>query len=564
MLHLSATLTSKADIARAFGRVPEVTIKPVIDAGHGERLVLFSKHFAGKAVKAPLMDKLIDEHKVLIAVPSYPKAEAWKSYGTPPATEAFSDELEKFRKSKQGVFVLVSRMDGIDLPDSTCRVMVIDDLPSGFFLLERFQWEILNMNNFYAAKIANRLTQLFGRINRGRNDYSAFIINGRDLNTWLYRERNLALLPTLLRKQVLIGQALHEEMQISSPQEVADVLNSVIGRNQTWLDFYADSMEMDVDAEASEASRQIEKLLTKTALAEVQFASALWEQDYAQARQVLEEHIEDAVRADTKVAGWHNVWIGLCLEVEGDRESALKEYERARERLERQITLPRIAPAETSVQESPNSALERTMLELVSITSADSFRREMRLLENGFLAMDNPKASPRQLEESIRQLGEAIGFKSTRPDNDHGTGPDVLWLDEDNQLALSFELKTDKEAPVLYRKKEDISQGHDHFAWVEDEHSDYEHLGLIFVGAIGTCSGKANPSDEMYHCTIDDIKATKTLYMATLQSIHSALPIERGKKVQDFFANQNTDLRGLFTRLSKRRMKEMQEELVVK
>ena len=41
------------------------------------------------------------------------------------------------------------------------------------------------MKNFRAAKVSNQIIQLFGRINRGRNDYGAFVINGKTLSNWL-------------------------------------------------------------------------------------------------------------------------------------------------------------------------------------------------------------------------------------------------------------------------------------------------------------------------------------------------------------------------------------------
>jgi tetratricopeptide (TPR) repeat protein len=417
-IYLSATLTSIADLARAFGRVPQKIIRPEIDAGNGERLILFSKHFPSGEINSELMSNLIAIHKVLLAVPSYARAENWKKYAVPSKPEQFSKELEQFRDADTGVFILVSRLDGIDLPDRTCRVMAIDDLPSGSYLLEKFQWEVLHMHNFYTAKIANRLTQLFGRINRGRNDYSAFIINGRELNTWMYKDRNLALLPMLLRKQILIGKALHQEMNIGKPNEVADVINSVLSRNQSWLDFYSGSMEMDIDAEVSKDAKRIQDLLTKAAISETQFVSALWEQDYATARRALEEQIENVARADTKVAGWHNVWIGLCLEIEGDLESAQAEYDRARDRLERQIVLPRGNITIAPVAENPNSALERKMLETVSLTSENAFQREIGLFSNGMVTLDNPQATAKQAEASVRLLGERLGFLASRPDND--------------------------------------------------------------------------------------------------------------------------------------------------
>lgn len=214
-IYLSASLNYKSDIARAFGRIPDISIEPKNDAGNGERLILFSDEIPWKKIDHTFVKSLSEKHKVLITVPSYRHADAWKKVGTPPSSEEFSDELQNFREADSGTFILVSRVDGIDLPHDTCRVMIFDELPTGASILEKFQWDTLDMKNFRAAKVSNQIIQLFGRINRGRNDYGAFIINGRSLSSWLKNDRKLALLPDLLRKQVRLGLYLHEQQKLS-------------------------------------------------------------------------------------------------------------------------------------------------------------------------------------------------------------------------------------------------------------------------------------------------------------------------------------------------------------
>jgi Rad3-related DNA helicase len=169
-VYLSATLRSRSDFVRAFGRLPEMTIEPDNDAGNGERLILFGRMIPGD-ITPKLVASVSQTRKTLIAVPNYPAAKAWADLAEPPDPEDFSGELDKFRASDTGAFVLVSRVDGIDLRHDTCRVMVLDGLPSGTSLIERYQWEFLRMGNLHATRLANRLVQLFGRINRGRNDY---------------------------------------------------------------------------------------------------------------------------------------------------------------------------------------------------------------------------------------------------------------------------------------------------------------------------------------------------------------------------------------------------------
>lgn len=128
-VYLSATLTSRIDVIRAFGRRPEVTIEPRNDAGNGERLVIMGRGLAEKDIDESLARNLSARAKVLITTPNYRSAQRWANVATPPNVSEFGQKLELFRHSGRGAFVLVSRVDGIDLPHETCRVMIMDGLP---------------------------------------------------------------------------------------------------------------------------------------------------------------------------------------------------------------------------------------------------------------------------------------------------------------------------------------------------------------------------------------------------------------------------------------------------
>ena len=95
-------------------------------------------------------------------------------------------------------------------------------------------------------------------------------------------------------------------------------------------------------------------------------------------------------------------------------------------------------------------------------------------------------------------MGEALGFAASRPDNVFRTGPDVLWIDEEeNRLCLLFELKTLQQGPKPLTKKI-VGQGHDHLQWVKDKHSGLKIAGLIFVAESERWHDDANPSDLMW------------------------------------------------------------------
>jgi hypothetical protein len=111
-------------------------------------------------------------------------------------------------------------------------------------------------------------------------------------------------------------------------------------------------------------------------------------------------------------------------------------------------------------------------------------------LERAAATLTDESTTTNQHEEAVRIIGAALGFSATRPDANVGTGPDVLWLSEDEGLAYVFELKTDKDG-TRYRKKE-VGQIHQHIQWVRDHHPEVEQIPLV-VGPRRGCTDDASP-----------------------------------------------------------------------
>lgn len=288
-IYLSATLQSEIEFIRAFGRVPDVIIEPPFDtAGNGERLILDSKNveigFGPEFAK-----HLVGSRKAIISVHNYRRAEQWSGVARPPKKEEFSKELEEFRskRSKVGAFILVSRVDGIDLPHDTCRIMIMDGIPSASSLLERYQWERLNKNNVHASRVATRMVQLFGRINRGRNDFGVFLIEGEENRKWFRRKRNLALLPPLLRRQIIIGQQVKKayEPNTITETEVCNLIDQVLGRDKEWLRYYQNQIKTtELNENQNNQVELSEKVLVEATLSEAKYAAATWNGDFSTAR----------------------------------------------------------------------------------------------------------------------------------------------------------------------------------------------------------------------------------------------------------------------------------------
>lgn len=546
-VYLSATLQSQTDFIRAFGRRPDVTITPSNDAGNGERLIVSGRKVKG-GLGSSFAKKLIKTQKVVIAVPDYGRAKAWLDVAEPPQPETFSTELEAFRNADVGAFALVSRVDGIDLPHDACRIMIMDGLPAGTSLLERYQWEYLRMNNVHAARIANRLAQLFGRINRGRNDYGAFLVEGEDLDKWLDNDRNLALLPPLLQQQVLVGREVQDEFGISTEKQVFELIDRVLGRDDGWLDYYQREVKLaQLDQDQLARHNTAEPFMVRAAVSEAKYAAAMWHGDPGSARRELEKTADTTAQYDTPLGGWHALWLGATYEREGDKAAARVAYGHAMRRLGNGITLPRSVASGGNEKKTPEmNSFGRSLHGLLYHSHGNKFESELKKLSQTLALIDD--GDPNQAEAGVRALGELLGFTATRPDNDEGTGPDVLWRDDATPRQLGFELKTDKEMPATYFKK-DVSQGHDHLEWMVQNYPDHQVLGLAFIGPPGKTHIKANPSANMSLCLPSSVAALRDELLALIEDLRKHTPIERLIAIGKESEGARWDIESIFERL---------------
>ncbi len=515
-VYLSATLTSEVDFCRAFGKRPTVKIEPENDAGVGERLIILrrrdqlSLNGSRNPEFSALASSIAANHKVLIASSSYLAAQKYRDLTTPAKASEFSERLEQFRRqTTPGAFSLVARVDGIDLPHGTCRVSIADGLPTGFSLCESYQFDCLEMRNAFAARIANRIVQLFGRTNRGRNDYSVIFSFDDRLISWLNKTRNIALLPPLLQDQIHLGRSLVDQFKIKDGSQFPQLVEQVLSRDQGWLNYYKDSVSSTgLSDEEREQALETDAALLKGALAEADFASEMWDGRPDLARVSLGEAIHEVAPADRRLAGWYSMHIGHSFECEGDTETAAKHYADARSRTFFDIALPLPSTAASIAGSvAPKNAFHASLLSIFSGDKAVG-RNPWSKHEEHLKKLLSDSASSNQHEEAVRLLGEVLGFKSTRPEqeSDQDATLDVLWLHEATKMAFLWSLKTKKGQNSLLNSEE-IGVGLMHLEWFSKTYTDYRQYGLLMLAPQALCVQDAHPSDQMAVVTIENLRA---------------------------------------------------------
>ena len=138
-LYISATLGYGGELERAFGRAPIARL-PVPTGwdqrGSGRRFFVFPELIC--EVDARSLTKSVIKHvgKSIILSPSNRQMEQSKEDLVPSGMILFyktqiETSLEGFRQADRGVLTLANRYDGIDLAGDSCRVTILDGLPSG-------------------------------------------------------------------------------------------------------------------------------------------------------------------------------------------------------------------------------------------------------------------------------------------------------------------------------------------------------------------------------------------------------------------------------------------------
>lgn len=521
-VYLSATLSVLDVFVRTFGRKPSSHIAPTTTAGECERMILIPAKMKGVSDDVEAAKNFIGPHKSLILVLSYARTVQWTSLVQPPAPENTTGAIEAFKLTKgTDKLLLPSRYDGMDLPGEMCRVVVIDDLPSGIGPLERYLWEYLKFSSTLRSAIASRIVQSFGRISRGMSDHGVAMLTGKRLIEWLQVPKNLASLPRFLQKQLELGFQMSGAM---SATEVPASIQGCLGRQKSWVDAYENFIREAVHEDQLPEPATVADL----ALAETKYAEEMWHRNYDKASSHLQRTLVSAGNFSVSTVCWHKLWLGYALERSGDLDTAHALYQQAHAG---QRNIP-------AFKSQAGSAIDTSLPSQATIAG-----RQFELPEDGRVVVPrslerdllylNGSGTSNQTEEALRCLGQYLGFQSTRPDNEHDTGPDVLWIFPD-KTALCVDAKTDKVGSSIYRKEE-FGQLSDHVQWVRDN-TEVNDMIAGFVGPELAVSDSANPPEGVKLSTLARFHAIgETLKVAYRDIAASALPLTIGQVVSAEF-----------------------------
>jgi hypothetical protein len=455
-LYLSATLGEGGELERAFGRAPITRLSMPVGwdrRGSGRRYFVFAD-LTPDGEPRVLTRRLIETAgKALVIAPSGYQLQQATGDLVPQGMPVFGKDhversLSTFGEAPTGILALANRYDGMDLPDESCRMVVLDGSPGGgAHLQERFMVRSLRATRVLEERLRTRIVQGAGRCTRGLKDHSLVVVLGEDLARFLGRREVLFALPPELQAEVQFGI---ENSEVGKA-ELLELASAFLNQDDLWQT-EAEPALADLRREAIVNLPDGTESLATAAAEEVRAWELVWGGDLIAASRAAQElcrHLTP-VSLQPYRALWTYLassWLQAASEEVQDPGLARS----ARDLLRRAHQLARGTTWLREVQPLPAGSMNLDALDELAVgTIVQSDLRRRSAVKHAELCRELIDSLSRKrassYERGLATLGSLLGAESFKPP---GQGrPDSVWLFGD-LWWMTLEAKSEAQAEGL-------------------------------------------------------------------------------------------------------------------
>ncbi len=448
-------------------------IDPPEDEGAGERMILPTSLISDNAKKSEVAEMcagLAKSTNVVVLTSAGAQGLEWQKAG---AVYCEGKEVDAaigaLRVSSPNYFVFSQRFDGVDLPDDACRLLIIDGIPTGDRLCDKVDAARQKDSPEQDVRTVNRFEQALGRAVRSHADYAAVLLVGQDIASFIGKKSVLNLFEGRTRVQVEMGREL-AKMAVGQPLPavLATAVHALLKRDEEWKLAHRTGVKA--------ATRYVRPTGSLTVFEQVMQAQrAAWlaakGRNFQQAVSLLSSATNiDGLHPIQKAELYNRIAVYMY---HFDPAQAALVYRAA---FEANSDFPR-----------PEQVVDKKFARATDQAVAVAAYFGKFISANAALArLDQIKAQlsfgmpADKVEQGLKELGDALGLTSSRPERETGRGPDVFWLATD--LALCLEAKSEKVAPI---SKSDAAQLALSLEWCR-EHVSTEEVKTIPVFVTNT------------------------------------------------------------------------------
>jgi replicative superfamily II helicase len=466
-IFMSATMADDSFFIRDLGLEKSVVEAPLT----------FDKKWSGeKMMLIPsLIDESLDREEIVnwfgsvqnsqfgiaVLTPSFGHSQIWKSCGSTIITKAnLNQKISEFKNSKfERPIVMASRYDGTDLPDSMCRILILDSLPINETLTEKYIDECVPNSTYSKVKLAQTIEQGLGRAVRSEKDFCVILFLGKDLIKQVRYKDSREYFSTQTKKQIEIGLDLAKfaKEDRGSGQDAKELLRSIINqcltRDEGWKNYYSEQMNLISGNNSSNI--KVDEIMKFEKKAEDLFHMGKTIEAANTIQSMLDQF---GSQFSVEEKGWYLQSIARY-KYASDQVSGMSLQVEAH-KLNRALFLP---PTGYEVSKIALNAQDRVLNIKRRISEFDKFE-DLLVYVDDILGRLSFGVEADKFERALDELGILLGYKTERPDKCWKSGPDNLWALREGEY-LFIECKNEVSDTRAYIEKHETGQFSSNHAW---------------------------------------------------------------------------------------------------
>lgn len=463
---MSATLTDDSFLVKGLGLSQETINSPLVykdEKWSGEKMILMPSLIHESINDSEIVAEYAAphpnrKHGVVVLCPSFYSTKIWNAAGAHITSKEHIHSRVNMLKTGDcsETLVIANRYDGIDLPDDSCRILIVDSKPFSEDLIDRYVESCREGSEIVNVKVARIIEQGLGRSVRGEKDYCVIILTGNDLVRFVQARETRKYFSSQTHAQIEIGfeiaRLAREEITVDSEpiKILKGLISQCLGRDEGWKEFYLNKMNQ------ISQTHNMPKLLDIFS-AEMKAEDKYYEEDYEGAQKILQGIIDNQVEIVTD-KGWYLQEMARYIYPLSKTRS--NELQVAAHKHNRYL----LKPKDGMIISKVNTVSQKRIENIINFVKEFGSFDELLLAIDEILGNLRFKVKSDSFEKALNDLARSLGFDGQRPDKEWKAGPDNLWGLRDNEYLL-FECKSEVLIDRAEIYKEETGQMNNALAW---------------------------------------------------------------------------------------------------
>jgi replicative superfamily II helicase len=483
---MSATVTNDSFLIKGLGLAAATVKNPLVyekERWAGEKMILIPSLVNESLTREQLVPAFVKAvpkrpFGIVVLAPSTYGCQDWAKYGATVAdTKTIAQEVEKLIKGERdNVLVIVNRYDGIDLPDNSCRILILDSKPHSDNLVDRYSETCRPNSEAIAIRTARIIEQGLGRSVRGEKDFCVFVLIGPSLIKSLRTTGDRAFFSPQTRAQIEIGLRIADFAKedigagVEPYKALVALMNQCLSRDAGWKEYYTEEMNKVVDQ--NEPPRMLDVFAAELE-AESRYQSGDCNGAVSEVQKLLNDYIKTEDRGDR---GWYLQEMARLIYPQSKSKS--NELQVSAHKMNRYLLRPKRGMQVQRMELLAQKRVENIIAWIQGFASFEDLQLAIDEILNNFqFGVDAD-----DFEDAVDRLASALGFEGQRPDKEWKEGPDNLWAVRAGEYLL-IECKSEVDLKRSEINKTETGQMNNAVAWFRRHYAGAKATHLMIIPA---------------------------------------------------------------------------------